>query len=257
MKKLLLATSITSLLCGCDANLGGVSTSPVSKAVDTSGMSSATYGQRALEDSWPEQAAEDVFISDNLLTKNYYFAVDGSGSMNAGGCAGGISKILAAKKAVSTFISKLPEDVNLGLFVFDNRGTSERVSINTGNKADILNKVNMIDAGGGTPLKEAVNKGYLSLNAQAQKQLGYGEYNLVIITDGAAGIGSDPRGAVDQLLHKSPVNVHTIGFCIGTDHALNQPGKTYYKAADDPASLMAGLESVLAESPDFSVTSFD
>jgi hypothetical protein len=52
------------------------------------------------------------------------------------------------------------------------------------------------------------------------------------------------------------VNIHTIGFCLNQSHALNIPGKTLYKAADNPEALAEGLESVLAEAPDFNVDSF-
>jgi hypothetical protein len=37
------------------------------------------------------------------------------------------------------------------------------------------------------------------------------------------GDGQDPTGAVKAILERSPVVLHTIGFCIGTKHSLNQP----------------------------------
>jgi hypothetical protein len=58
------------------------------------------------------------------------------------------------------------------------------------------------------------------------------------------------------MLAESPVVLHTIGFCIGEAHALNQPGRTYYRAADDPGALRRGLDEVLAESPVFDLTEF-
>jgi hypothetical protein len=57
-------------------------------------------------------------------------------------------------------------------------------------------------------------------------------------------------------LKTTPINIYSIGFCIGENHALNQPGRTFYKAADNPAALRKGLEEVLAESETFDETEF-
>ncbi|MGF1623361.1 MAG: hypothetical protein ACFCVH_00645, partial [Alphaproteobacteria bacterium] len=80
---------------------------------------------------------------------------------------------------------------------------------------------------------------------------------IVVVTDGYA---EDPEAMTDQvhaLLSGTPVTIHTIGFCISENHALNLPGLVYYRSAMDPGELLLGLESVLAESPDFQVTDFD
>jgi hypothetical protein len=58
------------------------------------------------------------------------------------------------------------------------------------------------------------------------------------------------------MLAASPITLHTIGFCIGERHVLNQPGRTIYRAANDAAELRAGLQAVLAEAESFSVSSF-
>jgi hypothetical protein len=91
---------------------------------------------------------------------------------------------------------------------------------------------------------------------RAAAQLGYGEYHLVVVTDGEANQGEDPRAIVDVITRKSPIVVHTIGFCIGQNHSLNQPGKTVYRAADNPEDLERGLAEVLAEAPSFDAQSF-
>jgi hypothetical protein len=58
------------------------------------------------------------------------------------------------------------------------------------------------------------------------------------------------------MLAETPIVVHTIGFCIGEDHVLNQPGRTFYLAADSREDLERGLDSVLAEAPSFDVAAF-
>ncbi len=78
----------------------------------------------------------------------------------------------------------------------------------------------------------------------------------MIVTDGEASSGEDPTKVVNELLKRSPVIMHTIGFCIGEDHSLNQPGRILYKSANNPGDLRKGLQNVLAESPSFDIAAF-
>lgn len=201
--------------------------------------------------STPGEGPVDVF------EHNIYLVLDGSGSMADKKCSGNATKMELAKKAVSEFVQSLPESVSLGLTVFDDRGISERMALSTGDRGQFLNTVRTVSPGGGTPLKSAVDMAYEQLLAQATAQLGYGEYHILVVTDGVADSSEDPRRVVNRINQVSPVVIHTIGFCIGTNHALNQPGRTLYTAADDYSSLRQGLDSVLAESPDFKVLSFN
>jgi len=195
-------------------------------------------------------------VSADLFAKNYYVVLDASGSMNDEGCSGSQRKIVAAKAALASFAASLPAQANLGLQVFDARGVNERLPLGTGNRQEFTRLVSEVRANAGTPLRDAVSQAYGKLVDQGAKQLGYGEYHLVIVTDGAADAGQDPTPVVNQLLAESPVVVQTIGFCIGPDHSLNQAGRTIYRAADNAAELRQGLADVLAEAPQFAVTQF-
>jgi uncharacterized protein with von Willebrand factor type A (vWA) domain len=124
------------------------------------------------------------------------------------------------------------------------------------NKQAFLTAVNNSQTGGGTPLKSAIAEGIRRLGAQARKQLGYGEYHLVVVTDGEADYGEDPKEVVNFVVANTPVVIHTIGFCLDDRHSLNQVGKTDYKAATSPEDLVKGLKDVLAESESFSVDNF-
>ena len=92
--------------------------------------------------------------------------------------------------------------------------------------------------------------------SQARKQLGYGEYTIVVVTDGIANDTRLLANRVRRILDVSPINIYTIGFCIGTDHSLNQAGRTTYKAANNPQELRQGLQEVLAEAEHFDITDF-
>lgn len=208
---------------------------------------------------WPPPPPEDetLVLSDNLITKNYYVILDGSGSMNIKDCSGGETKSTVAGKALSTFVNLVPKDANLGLLIFDYKGLSERVPLGINNRDNFIKQVNNVEPGSNTPLHDAINLSYEILLAQGSLQLGYGEYYIVVVTDGEASSGQDPRRLVNYILDKTPIVVYTIGFCIKENHSLNQPGHTIYKKADSPQELVEGLKGVLAEAQEFDVTNFN
>ena len=205
---------------------------------------------------WPPISREGVEVSKDLLAKNYYVVVDGSGSMKDQACSGNQSKLEIAKSAVAAFAQSVPADANLGLQVFDISGVQERLPLGTGNRERFIQLVNSVRATGSTPLRESVRQAYARLLDQGMKQLGYGEYHLVIVTDGEADRGQDPGPVVNPMLGESPIVMHTIGFCIGGNHSLNQSGRTLYQAADDANQLRKGLADVLAEAPQFKLSKF-
>lgn len=213
------------------------------------------YNMQPLLNTWPT-LPENNPVAEDLLQTNYYVVLDGSGSMAGGDCGGGKLKIYAAMEALEVFAGQIPASANLGLLVFDKNGLSERVTLSSNNKDQFVQAVKSVTVEGGTPLLSAIRTGYQALSQQAKAQLGYGEYHLVIVTDGEANIGEEPESIVGKIGRESPVMIHTIGFCINEAHSLNQPGIIDYKAANDPQSLQRSLEQVLAESEDFTLDTF-
>ncbi len=204
--------------------------------------------------TWPPGEAGEV--ADNLFAANYYVVLDASGSMNETSCAEGNRKIEVAKAALAAFARSLPQDANLGLAAFDQSGLSERLALGRDNRDHFGRAVQQVQADANTPLRSAVELAYAKLEAQGRRQLGYGEYHLVVVTDGLASDGQDPTAATNRMLSLSPLVLHTIGFCIGEQHPLNQPGRTYYRSANNPQALQQGLGTVLAEAPSFAVSRF-
>jgi len=199
---------------------------------------------------------ESSRISADLLRKNIYIVFDGSGSMADRDCSGGSPKIGVARTAFKDFLGKVPENANVGLHIFDRTGSREVVPLGTRNRDSLTAAINSVVPRSGTPLGPAIESAYQQITTQAKDQLGYGEYHLVVITDGIANSGHEPETIVETIISQSPVILHTIGFCIGTRHALNKPGQVFYKAANDRESLATGLQDVLAESPDYAVINF-
>src|SRR5260221_4181454 len=253
MKQVILALAILVVGAAVIALLGR---RPGADAPAHSAGAKASGRERALTPPWPPATDQAVAVSKDLFAKNYYVVLDASGSMKDQACSGSQSKMQAAKTALAAFAASVPGDANIGLQVFDQQGVNERLALGTGNRENFIRLVNTAEASGGTPLLDSVNQAYAKLTAQARRQLGYGEYHLVVVTDGEANSGQDPTPVIDRLLKESPVVLHTIGFCIGSTHSLNQSGRTLYKAADNPGALQHGLADVLAEAPQFSVQKF-
>ncbi len=208
---------------------------------------------------WPydgENKEEEPELAKNLLAKNYILIFDGSGSMNERECSAGKKKIEVARQAVAQWSSTLPDDANLSLVAFHNNGWVELPPV-AGERANFIRAVDKIVAGGRTPLSQAIGKAYNIFGTQGKKQLGYGEFTMVIVTDGIANSPDTLSKYVNYIIENTPINIYSIGFCIGSDHSLNQRGKTEYKAADNPEQLRQGLKEVLAESESFDVLDFD
>jgi len=227
-------------------------------SVSASGVGQEAKGAEQQKLPWPglDPNAPPVALAEDLLAVNYYVILDGSGSMKGNECAGSQSKARAAKDALADFVQAMPSDVNVGLLAFDGQGISERLPLGVRDVEAFRRSVAGVGAELDTPLQSALTEGYRALTKQARSQLGYGEYNLVIVTDGEASRGEDPTPIVRQILRESPVLIHTIGFCIDERHVLNQAGRTIYRGADNPEELRAGLGAVLAEAPSFDVSEF-
>jgi len=210
------------------------------------------------ESAWPFLASDSDAgeLAANLMAKNYVLVFDGSGSMNDVECSAGKRKIDAAKAAVTEWSKSIPADANLGLVSFHSKGWSN-LALTSGNIANFAAALQPLGPGGKTPLTKAVSNAYDELTKQGRKQLGYGEYTIVVVTDGIANNETLLAQEVQKILAESPVCVFTIGFCIGDRHSLNQPGQTEYRAADNPEQLREGLAEVLAESESFDDASFD
>lgn len=252
---LLKVISISLLLAGCDNN-NKSATSHTDAAAARSGAEEHLYGQRGADQSWPENIEQADHIANDLTAKTYYLVIDGSGSMEDRSCGGGRTRIETAKRVINDFLLSIPADANSGLYVFDSTKNAERAPIAPHEPTKLQEIVNRIIAGNGTPLGAAIRHGAQKLTEQARRQQGYGEYNLVVVTDGDAGDAGVMKEQVDLISQQSPIAIHTIGFCIDGRHALNQPNIINYRDASNASELLSGLQAVLAESESFDVTAF-
>ncbi len=190
------------------------------------------------------------------LSKNIYILFDGSGSMSES-CAGRL-KLDGAKEAIIKYIEKVPADYNLGLLVFgvnEGNGIKEVVALGSENHENVKSAVLNIKATGGTPLASATKFGVNQLVKQYKKQLGYGEYRMVIVTDG---IANDPSLFEQNLIDASRysfIATYGIGLCIDGGHLLKAYSMSYTDA-DDYDKLSKALEETIGELSDFDPKDF-
>ncbi len=241
-KKLFLLIGLIVLIAGCTYN-------------PPDNSSSDNQGQKE-KGTQPQVITFEKSAGEISITRNFYFIFDGSGSMSDR-CSGN-RKIDGAKESVKRFLKKVPSDVNLGLLIYGNGGQNdcqEVVPIGSNNRAAFEKAITKSSASGGTPLGYAMKFGVDRLVAQYKKQLGYGEYNLVIVTDGEA-YEEEILDAVNHASKYPFIMTYTIGLCLDREHTLKQYSR-YYRDANDYQSLEKALEEVVGETEVFDPSVFD
>jgi uncharacterized protein with von Willebrand factor type A (vWA) domain len=187
---------------------------------------------------------------------NFYFVFDMSGSMDEK-CSGR-RKIDGAKEAVTRFMKNIPDDVNIGLMLFGTRSGddyAEALPIASGNKEEFLKIINSLQPSGGTPLGEALSASVDKIVEQYKKQLGYGTYRIIIITDGEQ-TGIDLKQPCNYLAQHGFIGLYSIGLCMKSSHTLKKYSLSY-RDANNYEELEQALVEATAESDVFDATLFD
>jgi hypothetical protein len=253
--KFLLSVLLLSLNIGCVQDVSSSSSSSSTSTTIKDSFEGWFQTPTTLDIQDPEAREEFIKkltpVPESLKT-NFYVILDGSSSMDSSSCAGGSTKEKVAKKALEEFSKILPKDFNLGLMAFDKTGITERLPLGVNNRGNFIQALNRVGANSGTPLHSSIKEGLKRLAIQANKQSGYGEYHLVLVTDGDPSIGEDPTTIVRYITKNTPVVVHTLGFCIGSGHVLNTD-LVNYKKATSPDELVKGLKEVITETSTFSL----
>lgn len=249
MNRLVIAASVIALLAACDG------------ADSISNTGNETSDVNYMDMVWPVfkegETAEQYELDVDPFRENYLVVIDMSGSMNESTCSGSFpTKSDAAKSVLKDWVGLINADAALGVVAFDKSGTSVRLETAPNNHRNFIDIVDGLQADSGTPLSSAVALGYKELERRAKMQNGIGIYRMVVVTDGIHSKGYDPTNNVNWIIDNTPIEMHTIGFCIN-ESALNQPGRAMYTSADNPEALFAGLSNALAEVPTFTLTNFE
>jgi len=213
-----------------------------------------TPPEEGISRSRVEVELTEIALDDPLgtasLTRNFYFIFDGSGSMQEG--LDNKVKLEGAQEAVRKFLTKIPDGDNIGLYVFDRQGAREVVPLGSGNRPVFMEAIDNVQASGGTPLAQAIRFGTQKLVEQYKRQLGYGEFRLVVVTDG---IAKNIPGAA-RYAQGFRIPIYAIGLGIEGDHPLRAHAVSY-REANKFDDLEKALEETLAELPSFDVAEFE
>jgi hypothetical protein len=177
------------------------------------------------------------------LERNFYFLFDCSGSMDEN-CSGK-EKIKGAKEAMLRFLKKVPADANIGLLAFGldkENGCKEILPIGKNDYASLELAISSLEPTANTPLGNAIFIGTEKLINQYKKQLGYGEYRLIVVTDGNNTTGTSVVGACKNLAKFGFISLYSIGLCMDTDNPLKD-----FALSSRDASNYEELEKALIE----------
>ncbi|MEL6179676.1 MAG: vWA domain-containing protein [Myxococcota bacterium] len=188
--------------------------------------------------SFAPQAQADDKSAHNCLA----ILVDASGSMEG-------TKMVQAKKTLTEVLSKLPQDTWVAVLAFSNEHVATVYPLNQVDTTKLNTAINAIRPSGGTPLGKAIKAGADILMTERAKQHGYGNYQLVIVTDGeASGQGEPSRmQTYAPMVGQRRIRMDVIGVEMpgGQRHWLANTAHSY-QAAEDAVALAAALKQAIS-----------
>ena len=157
------------------------------------------------------------------------------------------SKMDAAKEALKEVLAKIPDNTHIGLLVFSGSNIQNDWVYPLGpkNTEQLLAAIELPLPGGGTPLGKYMRVGANRLLEQREKQYNYGNYRLLIVTDGVAQDEEKVAQYTPEILDRQ-IRVDVIGVDMQTDHLLAKDADSY-RRADNPGELVAAVTQILAE----------
>ncbi len=191
-------------------------------------------------------SADDDIHKDNIIV-----ILDASGSMQDKFSGDRTkSKMEAAKAALQEVLSKIPDDTHIGLLVFSGANIRNEWVYPLGPKdtQKLTAAIHLPQPGGNTPLGKYIRIGANRLLEQREKQYNYGNYRLLVVTDGEASDADKVKHYTPEILNRQ-IRVDVIGVDMKTDHMLANVVDSYRKA-DNPGELVAAVSQILAETDD-------
>ena len=182
----------------------------------------------------------------NIYADNIMIVFDASGSMGyAMSQADNRERLPIAQKALKQVLQKIPDNSNIGLFVFGNIKNDNPVQIGPKDLARLNSAIDAIRTGGNTPLGAYMQRASNQLLEQRQKNLGYGRYKLLVVTDGEATDGDLMQRVAREVIRRN-LSLEVIGVAMTGNHTLSSTC-TVYRAANDEESLNRAMAAAVAE----------
>ena len=190
--------------------------------------------------------ADDDIHKDNIVV-----ILDASGSMQDKFSGDQTkSKMAAAKAALQEVLSKVPDGTQIGLLVFSGANIQNDWVYPLGPKdtQKLIAAIHLPQPSGNTPLGKYIRIGANRLLEQRESQYNYGNYRLLVVTDGEASDTDKVKYYTPEILNRQ-IRIDVIGVDMKTDHILANVVDSYRKA-DNPGELVAAVSQILAETGD-------
>ena len=191
-------------------------------------------------------SADDDIHKDNIVV-----ILDASGSMQDKFSGDRTkSKMEAAKAALQEVLANIPDDTQMGLLVFSGANIHNEWVYPLGPKdtEKLIAAIRLPQPSGDTPLGKYIRIGANRLLEQREKQYNYGNYRLLVVTDGEASDADKVKHYTPKILNRQ-IRIDVIGVDMKTDHMLANVVDSYRKA-DNPGELVAAVSQILAETGD-------
>ena len=217
----------------------------------TSGCGGAT-DESNLRDVYDVQSSTQV---NNFEGKATEFVIDTSGSMD--GRVEGERKIDSAIKASEGVFGDYEDyskdhEVMVGVLYMPHGNVEKLVPMDKFDKKRLESKIKDLKTSEGTPLGIAL--------AYAERELdktGYGNKNIVLLTDGANTVGKNPVEVYKDIIGSNgndvPTNLYVIAFDVNpyTFNGLKELGATVYSAKDGKqlADVLKENTKLILEAP--------
>ncbi len=150
---------------------------------------------------------------NTTMDKNVVIIFDDSGSMGGGKTNSKSSKMIRAKKATKAFISELPNGYNLGIYALNSGYIFNLQSLTDTKKKKAISVISNLISKGKTPIGSSLVYASNVLLKQRKQQAGYGDFTIVIVTDGAADNSLYMLREVDNTINNN-IAIKTIGLDI-------------------------------------------
>ena len=187
--------------------------------------------------------ADDDIHKDNIVV-----ILDASGSMQDKFSGDRTkSKMEAAKAALQQVLANIPDGTQIGLLVFSGANIHSEWVYPLGPKdtEKLIAAIHLPQPSGDTPLGKYIRIGANRLLEQREKQYNYGNYRLLVVTDGEASDTDKVKHYTPEILNRQ-IRIDVIGVDMKTDHMLANVVDGYRKA-DNPGELVAAVSQILAE----------
>lgn len=197
--------------------------------------------------SWPASESARAQATPDPGRRYTAIILDDSGSMG--------DQMEPAKRAVEQALSAMQSGDRVAVIGLNAGIILDFTQVDGAQSA--LAALRPVRADGPTPLTRAVRLARAGLEEEASEARGFGIYQMIITTDGAADDGVALTAAIEDLARNTPIQIATIGIAIGDRHVLRRDDVGRFVDVSNIAGLQDALQAAVAENASFeAITDF-